>query len=136
MFSLHSYATSSSEGDHTTTTNENMARILISYQAFDGSFTNSEQLTWALGSDYKGLMGELRHIIILDSSNPAVAASDYATICMTILVAVFFEEKLKDCKELWELIVEKAWGYVKGKILDSTIRDWMIAKTRSALGMS
>jgi hypothetical protein len=58
--------------------------------------------------------------------------SEYATAeptLLTVIVVVFFERKMRDQEETWELVVEKARGWVEEKLEEDGVRDdmWRMA---------
>lgn len=74
---------------------------LISLQTFSGSFPSSEQLFRVVGVDQKKV------------DEAAKKAGVSAEVISTVLAILFFERQLKDQEESWELVVEKARGWVE-----------------------
>jgi len=88
--------------------NEDKLHVIISHQLSSGMFPTSPALLGYLGFDSvetvrAKLPEQLRGHVTLD-------------IWTTALVCSFFEQKLLDDKDAWELIVEKAWAFVSASI--------------------
>ena len=58
-------------------------------------------------------------IVSLNAKWPTPLKSVSAEIWITTLVCVYLETKLVNEKEAWELVVEKAWAYIKS-VVDAT----------------
>ena len=85
---------------------EGRMHALIGLQAFDGSWAWVEQFFAVLGMD------EVRLKAVCESAGLA----DGGKVEATIVAVAFLQTKAKAEEEVWEMVVEKAMGWLKGKV--------------------
>jgi von Willebrand factor A domain-containing protein 5 len=76
---------------------------IVMQQSSSGAFPSTLKLVQQMG---------FTSIADADAKRPATLKNIAAEVWMTALVCMFLEKKLASEKEAWELVVEKAWGYV------------------------
>ncbi|KAH7082718.1 von Willebrand factor type A domain-containing protein [Paraphoma chrysanthemicola] len=82
-------------------TPEELSTYLISLQTFEGSWEGSSALLVALQIQEQTFKGEFEK------------AGVHATVFVTALVIAVFEKKLREFEGSWELVVEKARGWLE-----------------------
>ena len=87
-------------------TTEDRMHALIALQEFDGSWAWVEQLFAVLGMD------EMKLRAVCESAGLA----DGGEVRATMVAVAFLQAKAKAEEEVWEMVVEKAMGWLKGKI--------------------
>jgi hypothetical protein len=81
---------------------------LISHQDFSGAFRFDQRVLGWLGvsmADFEGLQ---------QKSGAASQRDDMATVLLTALAVVYFERRLAEFSDEWELVVEKARSWLEG----------------------
>ena len=73
-------------------------------QAANGSFPTR--------SDIGSIMGQTSEKV-LEAGKEISHDDTFATIWMTLVVAMFLREKCTEQKDIWELVVEKAWMWLQ-----------------------
>ena len=91
-------------------------RSIISLQGFAGSWKVTPALSGLLGIDHKAVVSAAEQL-----ESGTLSLSDGATkddVWATVAVILFFEEKMPEKKDSWELVVEKALSWLEGCGLD------------------
>ena len=91
-------------------------RSIISLQGFAGSWKVTPALSGLLGIDHKAVVSAAEQL-----ESGTLSLSDGATkddVWATVAVILFFEEKMPEKKDSWELVVEKALSWLEGSGLD------------------
>lgn len=94
---------------------------LIALQSFDGSWEWSERLITVLEIDRK-----LVKDVLVDFEEKVMA---------TLLAVGFLEGKMSVEVELWEMVVEKAKGWLKGKVGEQKYVDGL-SKIKEIFGVA
>ncbi|KAI9843233.1 MAG: hypothetical protein M1837_006522 [Sclerophora amabilis] len=89
-------------------TDEHRLHLLVALQTFEGSWELDESLLTTIGVD-KGSLSEMQGKL----EKSTIQRSQ--TILATILAILFFEVRLPQEKESWELIVDKARAWLDGE---------------------
>jgi hypothetical protein len=85
---------------------EDRMHALIALQEFDGSWKWESRLLTVLGMDEAKLKGICKLAGVLDDGK----------IQATIVAVAFLQTKARAEEEVWEMIVEKAMGWLNGKV--------------------
>jgi hypothetical protein len=89
-------------------TPQEVMHALISHQDFSGAFRFDQRVLGWLGvsmADFEGLK---------QKSGAASQRDDMATVLLTALAVVYFERRLAEFSDEWELVVEKARSWLEG----------------------
>ena len=95
-------------------TDEQKLHNIIIQQSSSGMFQSNVALVRQLGFD---------SINTVKDKIPPALESVSIEVWVTILVCVFLEKKLASEKEVWELVVEKAWAYVASQVDPSKVAE-------------
>jgi hypothetical protein len=91
----------------TNLTDEEKLHEIIMQQASSGAFPSNAVLARHIG--FAG-------VDAVNDKLPQALKAFSVEIWMTILVCVYLEQKLASEKEVWEMVVEKAWAFVDTKV--------------------
>ena len=101
-----SFAREEKRSDALVTTDEGKLHQIVMQQAVSGAFPSNASLAMELGfASVKTLAAKLPSTLKVSQD-----------VWMTVLICVFLENKLRNEKEAWELVVEKAWDYVSSQV--------------------
>jgi hypothetical protein len=103
-------------------TNEYKLHELISLQTFDGSWKWTETLFAVL---------ELEHKLV-KATFPGLEE----TLMATLLAVAFLEGKMSEEEGVWEMVVEKAKGWLEGKVGKSKYTDDLAKAKKGILGVA
>jgi hypothetical protein len=90
---------------------EERMHTLIALQAFDGSWTWESKLFAALGMDEAKLRAMCESAGVMDDGK----------VRATVVAIAFLQTKAKADEEVWEMVVNKAMGLLKGKVDDGQL---------------
>lgn len=96
-------------------TDEKKMHAIITLQSFEGSWSWEEKLFAILGLE--------PHEVETILSSGAGLKDDEKVVFATILAVAFLEKKVAREKDAWELVVEKAEGWLAGSIYKKGVRD-------------
>ena len=102
-------------------TNEGKMHELISLQTFDGSWKWTAKLLVMLGVDGEKVK--------------AVLAGVDETVVATVLAVGFLEGKMPEEEGVWEMVVEKAKGWLESKTSESKYVDTLIKVKEDVFGV-
>jgi hypothetical protein len=88
------------------------AKALIALQGFEGSFPLSASLAAIIGAPLQDLEARLTQFAPVAVSG--LKAEEERRLWATVLAVSVFEGKLAGEAEMWELVVEKARGWITG----------------------
>lgn len=98
-------------------------RLLIAHQSFNGSFPyHARVLVW-LGISVADFKKTQQHLAAADTSSSA--AEQTGDCLATALVVAYLEKRLADYESEWELVVEKARGWLEGEAGTEGARAWV-----------
>ncbi|KAF2867071.1 hypothetical protein BDV95DRAFT_582412 [Massariosphaeria phaeospora] len=91
---------------------------LIKRQSFAGSWTREDLPCSAMHVSRDAVKASAEK---LAATHPAIGGDKIAAVLATAIVIMFLEKKMADEEETWELVVEKARGWLAGEVGDEEV---------------
>lgn len=85
---------------------------LVALQSFEGNWIWNEELFSLLGHDQDHIKGKVNQVLGKGGSLQA----DEETVVVTLLVMGFLQHKNADSRDIWDLVYDKAQGWVQDKL--------------------
>jgi hypothetical protein len=97
---------------------EDRVHVLIALQEFDGSWAWTAGLVAVCGID------EMK----LEAVCKLAGLGDDKKVRATVVAVAFLQTKAKAEEEVWEMVVDKAMGWLNGKV-----EEWQVEKVKEAM---
>lgn len=95
---------------------------IISHQIFSGSWDWNGKVFALIGVNEEDLKKKIPWSAVVEEDGDRTLSSMRSTVIATLAVIAYFRTQAKDEEDIWSLVVDKAIGWVKGR-LDQLERD-------------